>query len=72
MAILVTPLVVAGVDLVLFRSSHEEVCRLEARRHRWLGALVGDGYSAAMFMWTGLAVLAVAVVIVAAAATGAV
>jgi hypothetical protein len=70
LVIFVAPLVVAGLDLVLFRETHEEVCRLEARRHRWLRALVGDGYSATTFMWTGVAVLALAVVIVGAAATG--
>ena len=72
LVIFVAPLVVAGLDLVLFRETHEEVCRLEARRHRWLRALVGDGYAASTFMWTGVAVLALAVVIVGAVATGAV
>jgi hypothetical protein len=72
LAIFVIPLVIAGLDLVLFRSTHEEVCRLEAQRHRWLRALVGDGYSATAFLWTGVIVLALAVAIVAAVVLGAV
>jgi hypothetical protein len=70
LAIFIAPLVVAGLDLVLFRATHEEVCRLEARRHRWLRALVGDGYSATTFLWTGIALLGLAAVIVAAVAMG--
>jgi hypothetical protein len=70
LAIFVAPLVVAGLDLVLFRAAHEDVCRLEARRHRWLRALVGDGYRAATFLWTGVAVLGLAAVIVVGVATG--
>jgi hypothetical protein len=72
LAVFVIPLVVAGLDLILYRVAHEEVCRLEARRHRWLRALVGDGYSATTFMWTGVAVLGLAIVVVAAVALGAV
>jgi hypothetical protein len=70
LAIFVAPLVVAGLDLVLFRAAHEEVCRSEARRHGWLRALVGDGYPAATFLWTGVAVLGLAAVIVVGVATG--
>ena len=64
LTVFVAPLVVAGVDLILFRATHEEICRLEARRHRWLRSLVGQGYSAAAFLWSGVAVLVVAIVIV--------
>jgi hypothetical protein len=72
LAIFVIPLVIGGLDLVLFRSTHEEVCRLEAQRHRSLRAIVGDGYSAGTFLWTGVIVLALAVAIVAAVVLGAV
>ena len=67
LVMLVLPLVVAGVDLILFRTTHEEVCRLEAQRHRSPRAVVGDGYSARTFLWTGIVVLATAVVVVAVA-----
>lgn len=67
LAILVVPLIVAGVDLVLYRKTHEEVCRLEAERHGWLRAMVGRGYSATTFLWTGVALLGLVAVIVAAA-----
>jgi len=63
--ILVTPLVAAGLNLIVFRESHELVCRIEARRHRWLRALVGDGYSALTFLVTGVALLAFVGLIVA-------
>ena len=56
--ILVTPLVAAGLNLIVFRESHELVCRMEARRHPWLRALVGDGYSALTFLVTGVTLLA--------------
>ena len=67
---LVLPVLVAGADLILYRESHEEVCRLEARRHGWLRAMVGDGYSARTFASTGLAVLALGALIVGAQLTG--
>lgn len=68
LTVFVAPLVIAGLDLILYRATHEEICRLEARRHRWLRALVGQGYSAAAFLWTGVGILVVAVVIVTAVA----
>jgi hypothetical protein len=68
LVVLVAPLVVAGADLIVYRTTHEEVCRLEARRHGWLRAMVGDGYSARTFTWTGVALLVVAGLIVAWAA----
>jgi hypothetical protein len=71
LAILLLPLVVAGLDLILYRTSHEEVCRLEAKRHSWLRALVGRGYSATTFMWTGVATLGIVVLVVAAKLGGA-
>jgi hypothetical protein len=57
---LVVPLIVAGIDLIAYRRSHEEICRLEAQRHGWLRRLVGDGYSARTFAWTGVALVALA------------
>jgi hypothetical protein len=71
LAVLLLPLVVAGLDLILYRTSHEDVCRLEAERHGWLRALVGRGYSATTFAWTGVALLAIVVLIVAAKVGGA-
>jgi hypothetical protein len=67
---MLVPLVVAGVNLILFRDSHEDVCRLEAQRHGWLRAMVGDGYSARTFALTGAALLVLAVLILVAVATG--
>jgi hypothetical protein len=71
LTILLLPLVVAGVDLIVYRSSHEEVCRVEAERHGWLRALVGRGYSAATFAWTGVALLGLVGVILLAKTGGA-
>jgi hypothetical protein len=51
---LTLPPVVAGLDLVLFRGSHERICAREARDHAWLRALVGRGYSAGTFLVTGV------------------
>jgi hypothetical protein len=70
LAVMLAPLVVAGVNLILFRNSHEEVCRLEAKRHGWLRAMVGDGYSARTFALTGVALLVLVVLILVAVATG--
>jgi hypothetical protein len=56
--LLLAPLVAAGGNLIVFRRSHEEICRLEVERHRWLWFVVGAGYSAATFAFTGFALLA--------------
>ena len=63
-AILVAPIFLAGLNLVAFRRTHENVCRMEAERHRWLSLLVGRGYSARTFALTGLVLLACGVVLV--------
>jgi hypothetical protein len=63
--ILVSPLVVAGLNLILFRESHEQVCRLETERHSWLRYIVGSGYSARTFGLTGLALLGMASLVIA-------
>ena len=65
LAILLLPIVVAGVNLIAYRASHEEVCRLEVERHPALRFLVGGGYSARTFALTGGALLVLAGVIVA-------
>ena len=70
LAILVLPLVVAGVDLVLYRQRHEEVCRIEVERHGWLRVMTGGGYSARTFLWTGVALVVFAGTIVVAALAG--
>src|SRR5262245_38725911 len=70
LAILLIPVAFAGLNLIAFRASHEEVCRLEAQRHSWLRALVGRGYSARQFALTGIVLLGLVVVILAAVATG--
>ena len=62
--ILIAPIFLAGLNLVVFRSRHEVVCRLEVERHPWLSHLVGRGYSARTFALTGLAVLALGVALV--------
>ena len=66
LSILLAPLVAAGINLIVFRASHEEVCRYESERHGWLRAIVGRGYSSRMFGLTGLALLAAVVLIIAA------
>lgn len=57
LVVLLAPLVAAGVNLILFRTSHEEVCRSEVARHPGLRYLVGRGYSARTFAWTGVVLL---------------
>jgi hypothetical protein len=63
------PLALGG-DLIAYRQTHAEVCRLEAQRHGWLRAMVGGGYSAGTFAWTGWALLVLAVLIIAAKIAG--
>jgi hypothetical protein len=70
LAVLLGPLAAAGINLIVFRDTHEAVCRVEAARHRSLRAVVGRGYSARTFAATGVVLLAVAVVILAAALPG--
>jgi hypothetical protein len=70
LALMLAPIVVAGVDLIVFRERHQEVCRVEAERHGWLRAMVGRGYSARTFALTGIALLGLSVIVTAAIATG--
>jgi hypothetical protein len=69
LVLLLAPLVVAGLNLIVFRESHEEICRLEVARHPWLRYLVGGGYSARTFALTGLGLLALVGVLIVAVAT---
>ena len=71
LVVLVLPIAVAGLNLVLYRQSHEEVCRVEVERHRSLRLIAGNGYSAMTFALTGAALLVLAVVIVVTQLTGA-
>jgi len=61
--IVAAPLLVAGVNLVARSDSHERVCAIEVRRHRWLRLLTMGGYSKNMFLATGVAEVALAIVI---------
>jgi len=70
LSILLAPLAAAGVNLIAFRASHEEVCRYEAERHRWLRAIVGRGYSSRMFASTGVVFLVVVVLLIVAKLVG--
>jgi hypothetical protein len=61
--IVAAPLLVAGVSLVARSDSHERVCAVEAGRHRWLRLLTMGGYSRNMFLATGVAEIALAIMI---------
>ena len=61
LVVLILPIAVAGLNLVLYRRSHEEVCRLEVERHRSFRMVAGNGYSATTFALTGAALLVLAV-----------
>jgi len=63
-AILITPIFLAGLNLVLFRDGHEVICRLEVERHPWMSHFVGRGYSSGTFALTGVMVLALGLLIV--------
>jgi hypothetical protein len=67
--VLDAPIVLAGLNLLVFRGSHEVICRLEAERHPWLATLVGRGYSARMFALTGAVLLTLTAGLVLAAIT---
>jgi hypothetical protein len=62
----------AGLNLILYRQSHEEVCRLEVDRHRWLDILTGGGYSARTFLLTGFALVVASLALAIALASGAI
>jgi hypothetical protein len=58
------PLLVAGMNLVARSDSHERVCAIEVRRHRWLRVLTMGGYSRQMFLMTGIAEIGFAVALI--------
>jgi hypothetical protein len=62
--IVAAPLLVAGVNLVARSDSHERVCAIEVGRHSWLRVLTMGGYSRQMFVLTGVAEIAFAVVLI--------
>lgn len=68
--ILLAPIFLAGINLVVFRRTHEVICRMEAERHRSLSILVGRGYSARTFALTGLVLLGLGVAMVVWVVTG--
>jgi hypothetical protein len=72
MALLLAPLLLAGINLIVFRESHEEICRLEVARHPWLRYLIGGGYSARTFALTGLGLVGFVSVLIAARLGGAI
>ena len=61
--VLSVPLFVAGLNLALFSGSHERVCAIEVGRHRWLRAITMGGYSRRTFLITGLAAIALSVIL---------
>lgn len=54
------PLVLAAVDLIVFRRSHEAVCRAHVARHSWLRVVTLGGYPAWAFVATGVCLLPLA------------
>ena len=54
LAVLVLPLLGAGINLVLVSREHEVVCAREAAQHRWFAMIVGRGYPAWTFRATGI------------------
>lgn len=54
------PLVIGGLDLMLFRASHERICSIEVARHAWLRILTMGGYDRWTFFATGAAEIALA------------
>ena len=61
--VLSLPLLVAGLNLVLFSESHEQICAIEVARHRWLHIVTMGGYSRRTFLITGLIAVAMSVFI---------
>jgi hypothetical protein len=57
-AVVALPLFAAGVNLVLFNRTHEEICAQEVARHRWLRIITMGGYSSQTFLITGLIAIA--------------
>lgn len=71
LVLLLAPLLAAGVNLIAFRRSHEEVCQIEVAQHKWLRFLVGPGYSSGTFALTGSVLLGLVAAILIGLVTGA-
>ena len=61
--VLSLPLFLAGLNLVVFSRTHEQICAIEVARHRWLRLITMGGYSRRTFLITGLIALARSVVL---------
>jgi hypothetical protein len=61
--VLSLPLFLAGINLVLFGESHEQICAREVARHRWLRVVTMGGYSRRTFLITGLIAVAMSILI---------
>ena len=61
--VLSLPLFLAGINLVLFSESHEQICASEVARHRWLRVVTMGGYSRRTFLITGLIAVAASILI---------
>lgn len=61
--VLSLPLLLAGLNLVLFSESHEQICAIEVARHRWLRIVTMGGYSRRTFVITGLIAVAMSIFI---------
>ena len=61
--VLSLPLFLAGLNLVVFSRTHEQICAIEVARHRWLRLITMGGYSRRTFLITGLIALATSVVL---------
>jgi hypothetical protein len=61
--VLSLPLFLAGINLVLFSESHEQVCASEVAQHRWLRVVTMGGYSRRTFLITGLIAVAASILI---------
>jgi hypothetical protein len=61
--VLSLPLFLAGLNLVVFSRSHEQICAIEVARHRWPRLITMGGYSRRTFLITGLIALAMSVLL---------
>jgi hypothetical protein len=68
--ILLLPPLAAGINLIAYRQRHEEVCRIEVTRHRWLALATRGGYSARTFALTGVVLVVFSVAVTAALLSG--
>ncbi|MDQ2914890.1 MAG: hypothetical protein M3T56_16810 [Chloroflexota bacterium] len=57
------PLFLAGINLVLFSESHEQICAIEVARRGWLRLITMGGYSRRTFLITGLIAVAMSLLL---------